>query len=68
MIVVDDSYLTEACSHGFQCLYKNVAGALQSMSNFWRLIASTYKEHANILGSISDYFDQIFNLLILAMK
>lgn len=49
-IFVNDSYLTEACSHGFQCLYNNVAGALQSMSNFWRLIASTYKDYPNVLG------------------
>ncbi|CAF2690929.1 unnamed protein product [Rotaria sp. Silwood2] len=43
-------YLTEACSHGFQCLYDNVAGAVDSMSNFWRLIATTFGHYTNILG------------------
>ncbi|CAF3644939.1 unnamed protein product [Rotaria sp. Silwood1] len=50
----DDSwalgYLTEACSHGFQCLYDNVAGAVDSMSNLWRLIATTFGRYTNILG------------------
>ena len=50
MAFVNDSYLTEECSHGFQCLYDNVAGAQESMSNFWRLIASTYKDYSNVLG------------------
>jgi endoglycosylceramidase len=44
------SYLTEACSHGFQCLYDNTAGATESMANFWRLIALTYKQSPNIIG------------------
>ncbi|CAF5112238.1 unnamed protein product, partial [Rotaria sp. Silwood1] len=43
-------YLTEACSHGFQCLYDNTSGATESMGNFWRLVATTYKEHSNVLG------------------
>ncbi|CAF2270846.1 unnamed protein product [Rotaria magnacalcarata] len=43
-------YLTEACAHGFQCLYDNTAGAAESMGNFWRLVASTYKNHSNVLG------------------
>ncbi|CAF0900617.1 unnamed protein product [Rotaria sordida] len=45
-----DLYLTEACSHGFQCLYDNTAGAVESMGNFWRLVATTYKEYSNVLG------------------
>ncbi|CAF3878742.1 unnamed protein product [Rotaria sp. Silwood1] len=45
-----DLYLTEACSHGFQCLYDNTSGATESMGNFWRLVATTYKEHSNVLG------------------
>ncbi|CAF1048924.1 unnamed protein product [Rotaria sordida] len=32
-------YITEACSHGFQYLYNNVGGAIETMSNFWRLVA-----------------------------
>ncbi|CAF4662508.1 unnamed protein product [Rotaria sp. Silwood1] len=43
-------YLTEACSHGFQCLYDNVAGAVDSMSKFWRLIATTFGHYTNVLG------------------
>ena len=42
--------MTEACSHGFQCLYNNVGGAVESIGNFWRLVASTYKEYSNVLG------------------
>ncbi|UJR12067.1 hypothetical protein I4U23_016245 [Adineta vaga] len=44
------NYLTEACSHGFQCLYDNIAGATESMSNFWRLVATTFNSFSNILG------------------
>ena len=44
------SYLTEACSHGFQCLYNNVGGAVESMSNFWRLVATTFSSYSNLLG------------------
>ncbi|CAF0879721.1 unnamed protein product [Adineta ricciae] len=44
------SYMTEACSHGFQCLYENIGGAADSMSKFWRLVASTYKQYSNVLG------------------
>ncbi|UJR21736.1 hypothetical protein I4U23_024811 [Adineta vaga] len=45
-----DLYLTQACSHGFQCLYDNVGGAVESMSNFWRLVASTFKDQPNVIG------------------
>ncbi|CAF0809908.1 unnamed protein product [Adineta ricciae] len=44
------NYLTEACSHGFQCLYDNVAGATESMANFWRLVATTFNSYSNVLG------------------
>ncbi|CAF1323867.1 unnamed protein product [Rotaria sordida] len=43
-------YVTEACSHGFQCLYDNVDGAVDSMSDFWRLIATTFGHYPNVLG------------------
>ncbi|CAF4743154.1 unnamed protein product, partial [Rotaria magnacalcarata] len=43
-------YLTEACSHAFQCLYNNTAGATDAMGNFWKLVASTYKQSSNLLG------------------
>ncbi|CAF1390470.1 unnamed protein product [Rotaria sordida] len=43
-------YVTEACSHAFQCLYDNVAGAVESMSDFWRLIATTFGHYTNVLG------------------
>ncbi|CAF1045031.1 unnamed protein product [Adineta steineri] len=43
-------YLTEACSHGFQCLYDNVGGAVESMSNFWRLVATNFNSYSNLLG------------------
>ncbi len=42
--------MTEACSHGFQCLYDNTAGATDSMGNFWQLVATTYKQYSNVLG------------------
>ncbi|CAF1172342.1 unnamed protein product [Adineta steineri] len=45
-----DLYLTEACSHAFQCLYDNIGGAIESMSDFWRVVATTYKNYSNILG------------------
>ena len=44
------SYFTEACSHGFQCLYDNTSGAIESMSNFWRLVATTFKNYSNVFG------------------
>ncbi len=31
---MNDSYITEACSHGFQCLYDNIGGAVESMGNW----------------------------------
>ncbi|CAF4796665.1 unnamed protein product [Rotaria sp. Silwood1] len=43
-------YITEACSHGFQCLYDNVSGAVESMSKFWRLVAKTFGGYSNVLG------------------
>ncbi|CAF0797035.1 unnamed protein product [Didymodactylos carnosus] len=43
-------YITEATSHGFQCLYDNVGGAVDSMSNFWHLVASTYGSYSNVIG------------------
>ncbi len=49
-IVSNDSYLTQACSHGFQCLYDNESGAVEAMSEFWRLVATTYKQYSNVLG------------------
>lgn len=45
-----DLYLTEACSHGFQCLYDGIAGSIESMGDFWKYVAVTYKNHSNILG------------------
>jgi hypothetical protein len=47
------SYVTEACSHGFQCLYDNVGGAVELMGNFWRFVASTFNSYSNLLGLVS---------------
>ena len=44
------SYLTEACSNGFQSLYNNEAGAIDSMGSFWRIVASNFKKYPNTIG------------------
>ncbi|CAF1355713.1 unnamed protein product [Didymodactylos carnosus] len=43
-------YITEATSHGFQCLYDNVSGAVDSFKNFWRLVASTFGSYETVIG------------------
>jgi hypothetical protein len=40
---LNDSYITEVCSHGFQCLYNNTDGTIESMGDFCRLEASNFK-------------------------
>jgi len=49
-ILLNNSYVTEACSHGFQCLYDGAGGGIEAMGNFWRLVATTYQNYSNILG------------------
>jgi hypothetical protein len=52
ILFLNNSYVTEACSHGFQCLYDNVGGAVESMANFWRYVASTFKDSPNVIGLV----------------
>ena len=43
-------YLAQAVSVGFQNLYDNVAGATESMADFWRFVATNFQQYSNILG------------------
>ncbi|CAF2964848.1 unnamed protein product [Rotaria sp. Silwood2] len=44
------NYFTSICSSGFQQLYKNQSGAVDSWSKFWVKIAQTFGSYSNVLG------------------
>ena len=59
----EQGYLTQACSEGFQFLYNNTEGAVESWANFWAKMAETFKDNVYVLGYeymnepwIGDYF------------
>ena len=43
-------YLTEECSHAFQCLYDNCNGFESYFQQYWSIIAKTFANNTAILG------------------
>eukprot|EP00058_Branchiostoma_floridae_P015168 XP_002600656.1 hypothetical protein BRAFLDRAFT_102437 [Branchiostoma floridae] len=44
------AYVTQACSHAFQCLYDNYKGAAEKMASFWKFVASEFSNQTSVLG------------------
>ncbi|XP_066291353.1 endoglycoceramidase-like isoform X1 [Branchiostoma lanceolatum] len=44
------AYVTQACSHAFQCLYDNYKGAAEKMAGFWKFVASEFSNQTSVLG------------------
>lgn len=45
-----DYYLTGEVSSAFQCLYDNQRTQWSALGDVWRMIASSFKDHDNVLG------------------
>ncbi|XP_078583780.1 endoglycoceramidase-like [Branchiostoma floridae x Branchiostoma japonicum] len=46
----DANYLTQRCSHNFQCLYDNYKGAADKMADFWKFVATELSNQTSVLG------------------
>ncbi|XP_078663338.1 endoglycoceramidase-like [Branchiostoma floridae x Branchiostoma belcheri] len=46
----DQAYLTQQCSHNFQCLYDNYKGAADKMARFWKFVATEFRTQTSVLG------------------